>query len=194
MKRGDEHYTQLAKKEGYLARSAYKLMEIDDRYKILWWAKVVLDLWCAPWAWLQVLSKNNQLKRVIWIDLKKVWITLPKTTTYEGDVTDRALVQSVLEQEKISWFDVILSDMAPDTMWMSDIDAIRCIWLVEKALWIIDSHLNEWWKFALKVFMWPWFQELVKELKAKRWAKNIVTFKPKSCRKKSKEIYIIKRD
>jgi len=122
-----------------------------------------------------------------------VEIILPGVTTYVQDISDTDGVQNILDQEQIQQFDLIVSDMAPDTMGMSDIDGIRSIGLIEKTLWIYDTYLKEGGKFAIKVFMGPGFEELVRDLRAQYGHKNIVTFKPKSCRKKSKEIYIVKR-
>ncbi len=195
----DEWYTLRAKKEWYLARSAYKLEEIDKKYDLFKEAKVVLDIWCAPWSWLQYISKlgqkrgTDQLEQVIWFDIKPVSIMLPKVVTYAQDITDRPWVSKILEDHNIHTIDVIVSDMAPDTIGMSDIDGIRSIWLIEKTLRMYDTYLKDWGRFAIKVFMWPWFEELIRDLRWQYWHKNIVTFKPKSCRKKSKEIYIIKR-
>ncbi len=197
-KRGDEYYTKLAKKEWYLARSAYKLKEIDEKYKILSWADSFIDIGCAPGSRLQYVSKTLQIKgtwsqQIIWIDLKKVWITLPWVFTYEQDVADREWIKEIFDSHDLKKVDVILSDMAPDTIWMADIDAIRSIGLIEKTFWVYETYLKEWGKFAIKVFMWPGYQELVIDLKNRYWATNIVTLKPKSCRKQSKEIFVIKR-
>lgn len=193
----DEYYTLQAKKDGYLARSAYKLKELDDKYALLESASTILDIWCAPGSWLQYISKNGEVHsdnwKIIWLDLKKVNIVLPGVTTYVQDISDKEWVQDILDEEKIQQFDLIVSDMAPDTIGMSDIDGIRSIGLIEKTLWIYDSYLKEWGKFAIKVFMWPWFEELVRDLRAQYGHKHIVTFKPKACRKQSHEIYIAKR-
>jgi len=191
--RGKEYYTQQAKKDGYLARSAYKLLEIDEKADLLSWAKTVLDIGCAPGSWLQYLSKHLQDVQIIGLDLKKVDIQLPWVTSHVQDISDRDGVKAIFDEADISSFDLIVSDMAPDTIGMSDIDAIRSIWLIEKTLRIYDQYLSDTGKFAIKVFMWPGYQELVKELKDIYGNKNIITFKPKSCRKASKEIYICKR-
>lgn len=214
--RWNEHYTKKAKKEWYLARSAYKLMEMDEKYWLVSWSNFILDIWCAPWSWLQYISKrvwwhNNMSqdsykwdsshdttywlseKKIIWFDLKKVDSTFHWVETYVQDITDQKNVSHILESHDITYFDLIVSDMAPDTIGMSDIDAIRCIWLIEKTLWLFDTYLKQEWKFVIKIFMWPWYDEFVNELKWKYWKSNIVTYKPKACRPKSKEIYIVKR-
>jgi len=195
--RGDEHYTKKAKKEWYLARSAYKLMELDEKYHLLEGVSTALDIGCAPGSWLQYMStavsQDAHDTQIIWFDLKEVMIQLPWVTSYVQDISDKEWVQRILDQEGIQQIDLIVSDMAPDTIGMPDIDAIRCIWLIEKTLWIYDGYLKESGKFAIKIFMWPGYDEFIRELKAKYGASNIVTYKPKSCRPKSKEIYVVKR-
>jgi len=83
--------------------------------------------------------------------------------------------------------------MAPDTIGMSDIDALRSVNLIEKTFWIYEKHLKPEGKFVIKIFMGPGFDEFVRLCKDIRGAKQIVVFKPKACRKASKETYVIKR-
>jgi len=195
--RGDEYYTLQAKKDGYLARSAYKLEEIQKKFDTLKWVKTVLDIGCAPGSRLQYLSKYLQKTRaeakIIGFDLKPVNLALPYVHSYELDITDREWVKTILDEQWITKVDCIVSDMAPDTMGMSDIDGIRSIGLIEKTLWIYETYLKEWGTFAIKVFMGPGYEELLRELKDIYGNKDIVSFKPKSCRKASKEIYIVRR-
>jgi 23S rRNA (uridine2552-2'-O)-methyltransferase len=116
----------------------------------------------------------------------------PGTYIYQQDVTQREDMQGILDRHAIDKFDVIVSDMAPDTIGQKSIDAMRSIGLVEKILWIFDSYLKASGTFCIKVFMGPGFDELVSELK-KRYGNTIVTYKPKSSRDYSKEIFIIKK-
>ena len=112
---------------------------------------------------------------------------------YQQDISDREGVQKILDDECIEQFDVIVSDMAPDTIGTADIDAIRSMTLIQKTLRIYERYLKAWGKFAIKVFMWPWFDEFVRSMKEQYGTSNIVVFKPKSCRKGSKETYVVKR-
>jgi len=196
----DDVYTNKARKEGYVARSIYKLEQIDQKYHLFGPdVKTVLDIWCAPGSWLQYISKKIpspqilQEGEVIGFDLKKVEINLPGVYTYEQDITDIEWVQKVLDEHEIEKFDVIVSDMAPDTIGKADIDAIRSVGLIEKTLRLYEKYLAPWGKFAIKVFMWPGFDEFVREMKNIYWASNIVVYKPKACRKASKETYVMKR-
>jgi 23S rRNA (uridine2552-2'-O)-methyltransferase len=88
--------------------------------------------------------------------------------------------------------DVIMSDMAPNTIWVKDIDAIRSINLLEKCVPIYQKFLSLNGKIIIKIFMWPWFDEFVNQLKEIYTPQKIKIFKPKSCRNASKETYIIK--
>lgn len=192
-----DHYFNQAKKDGYVARSAYKLEEIDDKFKLFDKnVKTVLDIWCAPWSRLQYthrkLSSIGDDFHIVWLDLKKVKVSLKNTNTYEADLTDHEDIAKIMKIEKIEKFDMIISDIAPNTIWVPNIDSMRSIWLLEKTLRLYDTYLAPEGKFAIKIFMWSWFDEFVKELKTTYWAKNIKIFKPKSCRDISKEIYIVK--
>lgn len=202
-KRINNTYTNKARKEGYLARSIYKLEEIDQKFHFFdTGVKAVLDIGCAPWSRLQYVSKNLEAKhknrdkqndpKIIWFDLKKVEIGMPFVHTYQQDITDHDAVRAILDAQEITHFDVILSDMAPDTMGTSDIDAMRSIGLIEKTLRLYEEFLAPNGVFAIKVFMGPWFDELVRDLKKQRWAGTVRLFKPKACRKESKETYIVR--
>lgn len=192
----DDPYTNKARQEGYVARSVYKLEELDHKYHLFGPATTtVLDIWCAPGSWLQYVAKKLTWShaQAIGFDLKPVEINLPHVSTYVQDITDREAVGRILAQEGIEQFDLILSDMAPDTGSQSDIDAMRSIALIHKTRWIYEKFLAPGGKFAIKIFMWPWFDQFVREMKDLYGASNIVVFKPKACRKWSKETYVVKR-
>lgn len=199
--RVDDPYTKKARSEWYLARSIYKLEEIDKK---CWLfnedTQYVLDIGCAPGSRLQYIAKTLDARTkkldttcIIWFDLKPVDLVLPNVHAYQQDITDKQAVQNILDIYEIQQCDVIVSDMAPDTLGMADVDAIRSIALIEKTLWIYETYLKPWGTFAIKVFMWPGYDAFVREMKEIRGKKNIIIFKPKSCRKGSKEVYVIKR-
>jgi 23S rRNA (uridine2552-2'-O)-methyltransferase len=193
----DDHYTERARKEWYLARSIYKLEEIDQKYHIVdpKTTKTVLDIGCAPWSRLQYVLKKLPAshRQVIGIDLKEVALEAPWLVLLQGDASDQGAIKAFLATQHIAQFDLILSDMAPDTIWTADIDAVRSIGLIEKTLWLYEQILSPTGKFAIKVFMGPWFDELIAHCKKTFGASSIVVYKPKACRKQSKETYIIRR-
>lgn len=201
-KRRDDHYTQKAKAENILARSFYKLEEIDQKAKLFdEETETVLDIWCAPGSRLQYVSKKLQTfdrpadesPQVIWFDLKQSEVAMPYVYAYQQDITNVQAVEHILEEHHIDTVDVIISDMAPDTIWNKEIDALRSIGLIEKTLWMYERFLKPDGKFVIKVFMGPGFDELIRELKDQYGAGKISVFKPKACRKESKETYILKR-
>lgn len=202
-----DHYFNKAKQEWYKARSAFKLEEIQNKFKLIDKnIRNILDIWCAPWSWMQYTSgilTSMKVKdfKIVGFDIKESDVNLPNIFTYVQDVTDINKVESILKSQGIipysssnknSWVDLIQSDMAPNTIWHKSVDALRSIWLLEETLWIYKKYLKPTGKFVIKIFMWPWFEEFVSELKSLFWTKNIKIFKPKACRSISKETYIVK--
>lgn len=198
----EDFYFKQAKKDWYVARSAYKLEEIDKKFNFFnTKTKTVIDIGCAPWSWTQythkILQKTKKKDffdtKIVWFDLKSTDINLSWVHTFKQDITETDKVKEILKNLNITKLDAIISDMAPDTIWNSWADAIRSIWLIESTLRIYYELLKPEWKFAIKVFMWPWFQELYNYLRDNfGWAKRVKIFKPKACRKKSKETYIVR--
>jgi len=190
-----DFYFKKAKKEWYKARSVFKLEEINQKFQLFSRkSKInVLDIGCAPGSWVQYLSKvlSNKSK-IIWLDLKKAELKEKNIFCYEQDATKLYEVEKILAEHNIEKLDLITSDMAPNTIGFKDIDSIRSLELVKSTLPLYDKFLKEDGKFVIKIFMWPWFDEFIKELKQKYWGKNIRTFKPDAVRKISKEIYIIR--
>lgn len=194
-----DFYFKKAKQEGYKARSAFKLEEIQEKFFLIKkTTKHVLDIGCAPWSWLQYTI--GQLKKfrvenyqVIGLDLKPVELHFPGLFTYVQDISQKDQVRALLQRHQILKFDLIQSDMAPNTIGLKDIDAMRAIDLLEQTYWIYDEFLSDTGVFVIKVFMGPGFEEFVLKLKKRFWGKNIKVFKPISCRSQSKETYIIKQ-
>ncbi len=220
-----DHYFKQAKKEGYVARSAFKLDEIDEKFK-LFWPNVcrIIDIGCAPGSWLQYASQRCQTfhrpgreeTKIIGFDLKKVMITIPYVTTYQQDITEKEKVREIINAEftmhNAQWtisnnkdqitkspnlqntkIDLIISDMAPDTLGDKGTDALRSVWLIYETMWMYEELLDPDGAFTIKVFMGPWFDDLVRYCRDRRGAKTIHIFKPKSCRKESKETYIVRK-
>lgn len=195
--RVDDHYTERARKEGYMARSVYKLEEMDQKYHLLDPQKTrsVLDIGCAPGSRLQYVCKKITApdRLLVWLDLKAISVDAPWLVHFQADASDHDAIRALLAQQPVQKFDVILSDMAPDTMGTADIDAVRSINLIEKTLWLYEQLLVEGGKFAIKVFMGPGFDALVAYCKQTFGANTIVVCKPKACRKQSKETYIVRK-
>ena len=139
---------------------------------------------------MQKLQIKNP--KIIWFDLKKVELNLPWVFTYEQDITDQDAVKSILKEHDIEQVDFIQSDMAPNTTGIKDLDAMRSVGLIEQTLRMYQTLLKPDGKFVIKIFMWPGFQEFVLQLKQIYGWSNIKVFKPKSCRRESKETFIIR--
>ena len=195
-----DHYFSQAKKHGYKARSAFKLDEIDQKFRLFnRWVHTVIDIWCSPWSWLQYVAKTLdecgvKKRTLVWFDIKETQLMIDDVSTYVQDIQDHDAVKSILDDEwmREGRVDVIISDMAPNTTNNKSIDALRSIALLEDTLRIYQQYLKPEGKFAMKVFMWPGFDEFVKQLKDYYWSKSIKMYKPASCRKNSKETYIVK--
>ena len=180
--------TLKAKKENYPARSVYKLKEIQKKFKILKKGDSVIDLGCAPGSWLLYAAQCVGSKgKILGIDLKKVDIKLPgNTSAFVGDILD---IPAQLDGFSENGFNVVLSDMAPATTGRKDVDAARSFELCETALNCALKSLKPQGNFVCKIFQGSEFKEFEKMVKLNFQISKI--FKPDSCRKASKEIYII---
>lgn len=193
-----DHYFKKAKKEWYKARSAFKLEEIEEKFHIFEKnTKTILDVGCAPWSRIQYavnkLKKNKRSDyKILGVDIQDVNLNLPGVTTYKADITDKEHIKEILKENNIKKVDLIQSDMAPNTIGVKDVDAMRLFGLIDSMKRIFTDLLNPEGHFVVKVFMGPGFEEFVKEMKDIFGGKSIKVFKPKSCRKESKEIYVVK--
>jgi 23S rRNA (uridine2552-2'-O)-methyltransferase len=187
-KKWHDSFTARAKKEGFPARSVYKLQEIQKGHHILKKGARVLDLGCAPGSWLLYASKIVGPKGwVVGIDLVPLVITLPANATfYQGDALH---MQRLLPTEHSGPFDVVLSDMAPSTTGQKFVDAQRSLALCETVLDIGDTVLKPGGSLVCKIFHGSDFKSFSNRVKS-RFGK-VVHVKPQSTRKGSKEIFIV---
>ncbi len=183
-----DHYTRQAKKEQYPARSVYKLQEIQQKFKLIRSGQRVLDLGCAPGSWLLYAAKQvGPQGQVVGVDLKPVAGKVPaNAVALTGDVFDEA---AEFWSQVSDRFDLVLSDMAPSTTGSSSVDAARSFYLCEAALSVARKRLVAGGGFVCKIFQGEAFEQMVGAVKAVFHTHKI--FKPQSCRKASKEIYII---
>jgi len=184
----EDHLTRRARTENYPARSVYKLEEIQNKFKVIKKNDQVLDLGCAPGSWLLYAAKQvGPVGRILGLDLSPVDIRLPENV--------RAVQENVLNLENSALvdentcFNVVLSDMAPSTSGRKDVDAIKSYELCCMALAVADQYLVPSGHFVCKIFQGNEFKEFEKKVKSK--FKECKIFKPDSCRKQSKEIYMI---
>lgn len=187
-KKWEDHYSRLAKKENYPARSVYKLQEIQNRYKLIKKGGRVLDLGCCPGSWTVYASGIVGKKgTVVGIDLKKPDVKkLPNVRVYQCDILniDEKMLFSIGRD-----FNVVISDMAPATTGSKSVDSARSYDLCAAALNIASNVLLHDGSFICKIFQGEDFNKFLEMVKAAFSSYKI--FKPQSSRKSSKEIYII---
>lgn len=184
-----DQFFKKAKDEGYLARSAYKLQEIAERHRLIGRGQRVLDLGCAPGAWLQIASEIvGERGAVVGIDLKEVRDRIaPNVRAIVGDAYE--VEPSALVDLAGGMFDVVLSDMAPDTTGAGDTDHHRSVRLCRRVLEVLPPLLRVGGNLAMKVFEGGTYPALLKE--AGRAFGSAKGFKPKASRDVSREIYIV---
>jgi len=180
-------YVRQSKVDGYRSRAAYKLIEINEKFKIFKNGISVIDLGAAPGSWSQYLSKVIKNGKIVSIDLKEI-DKIEKINQIKGDFIEEK------NQLKIKNFfkfgvDIVLSDMAVNTTGIKNIDAIYTGELCKVAMVFSKEILKKDGKFVSKIFMGSTFNEIVTE--AKSIFKYVKVFKPKSSRKNSKESFII---
>ena len=183
-------YVKQSKVDGYRARSAYKLIEIDDKFKIFKGGITVIDIGAAPGSWSQYAEKVTKSGRLISIDLKKME-PIGNTFQIQGDFTEES-IQDQIKKNTTTKVDVVMSDMAVNTTGIKNIDSIQTGELCKSAMFFAKDLLKENGFFISKIFMGGTFNEIVAE--GKKYFKEVKVFKPKSSRKDSKESFIICRN
>ena len=184
-----EHFYKQAKKEGYRARSAFKLKQIQNRFRILKKGNTVIDLGAAPGGWSQVAKEIvGEKGTVIGIDLLPVQ-SLEGVIFIEGDMTDDESIQKIKSLINGKEADTILSDMSPDISGNYSVDQARSIQLCEQAFKTCNELLKSGGNFVCKVFVGEDFQEFLQKIKKQFQA--VKQFSPKASRKTSSEIYIV---
>lgn len=184
----NDQFTILAKKNNYRSRAAFKLIEIDDKFKLLKKAKFILDLGCAPGGWLQIIYERNSKAKIIGVDLLAIE-PVENINFIQGDFTNIKIQSKILTLTNNKKIDLILSDIAPDNCGHKETDHLRLIEIVEKILIFLHENLAEGGNFVCKVFFGSELELLQK--KYKKYFKKISFFKPDSSRKESKEQFMI---
>jgi len=193
MREVQDHYFRRAKQEGYLARSAFKLIEIDERRKLLHVGDRVLDCGCAPGSWLQVAAQRVGPRGfVVGVDLKPVRhrFDSPNVITIVGDIVETPaadLLRAAGQPPRL--FDVILSDMAPDTSGDHHGDHHRSLRLCQALLSRCPDLLRVRGDLCMKVFEGEAYSDLLSQARACFAA--VKGFKPRASRNESREMYVI---
>ncbi len=186
-----DHYFLKAKKENFAARSVYKLEEIDQKFKLFKSGQKILDLGAAPGSWSQYASKKvGPQGLVIGIDLTEITLRLPNAIFVQGDMLELDLA-AVLKQNSSedARFDLVISDMAPNTTGIRMTDQARSLELCEQALKVAQSYLKPGGSFICKLFHSDDFKSLKNQILADY--QKFEAVKPKSTRSSSKEIFLV---
>ena len=180
-------YVRQSKVDGYRARSAYKLIEIDEKFKVFKGGMNVIDIGAAPGSWSQYASKKVKSGKIISIDLKEME-KIQNTIQIKGDFTQKE-IQNQIKKHLSKKLEVVMSDMAVNTTGIKNIDSIQTGELCKEAMIFSKEIISEKGFFISKIFMGGSFNEIV--ALAKQIFKEVRVFKPKSSRKDSKESFII---
>ncbi len=184
----NDPYVALAKQKGYRSRASFKILEINDKFKIFKKGNKVLDLGSAPGGWSQVISEKVGKDNILAVDILDMQ-QLPGVKFIQQDFLAPEAEKRIMDEIGGEKYDVVMSDMAANTTGNKDIDHIRTSALVEEAFNFSLKVLKENGTFIAKVFQGGTEPKLFSEMKQK--FKNVKHFKPNSSRKESVEMYVI---
>ena len=179
-------YVRQSKVEGYRARSVYKLIEIDEKFKIFKGGLSVIDIGAAPGSWSQYASRIVKSGKIISVDLKDME-KINGTIQIKGDFTDKD-IQNQVKNQLSNGSDVVMSDMAVNTTGIKNVDSIRTGELCKEAMIFSKEVISKKGFFISKIFMGGTFNEIV--ALGKKIFKEVKVFKPKYSRKDTKESII----
>lgn len=186
-----DHWVQEAKRLGYRSRACFKLLEIQEKDRILRPGMTVVDLGAAPGGWSQVAASIvGSSGRVIASDILFM-DALADVTFIQGDFTEEAPMQAILEAVGENGADLVISDMAPNMSGMNAVDQPRSMHLAELALELACDSLKPEGAFLTKIFQGEGFDDYVRELRQR--FRQVVTRKPKASRPRSREVYLLAR-
>ena len=186
-KQRNDIYVRQSKIDGYRARSVYKLIEINEKFKIFKGGMSIIDIGAAPGSWSQYAAKVIKNGKIISIDLKDMQ-EIRNTIQIKGDFTDNE-IKNQIKGYLIKAPDVVMSDMAVNTTGIKNVDSIQTGELCKEAMVFSKEVISEKGFFISKIFMGGTFNEIV--ALGKKIFKIVKVFKPKSSRKDSKESFII---
>lgn len=187
----NDTWSQRAAAEGYRARSVYKLMELDERFALLKPGITVLDLGAAPGSWLQYTAQKIEPGRAIGVDLTEIHPIGSNVSLYKQDVTNIAAIEEILKKEKVEHLDLVLSDIAPNTSGVRDVDQWRSLELARAVLAIAQKFLKPHGYGVVKVFRGADFDEFLREVRS-TW-EEVKTVTVKASRDRSREVYLVMR-
>jgi 23S rRNA (uridine2552-2'-O)-methyltransferase len=185
----NDPFVQLAKKEGYRSRAAYKLLEIDAKDRLLKPGTVVVDLGATPGGWSQVAAaKVGRSGKVIALDLLPL-DPLAGVDFIQGDFREEAVLKQLEDLLHGKPVGLVISDMAPNICGVASADQARAVHLAELAMEFALEHLKPEGSFLVKMFQGAGFEDFHKLMRSRFAA--VVTRKPKASRDRSSELYLL---
>ena len=185
----NDPYVKLAQKEGYRARAAYKLMEIDDKDKLIKPGMTVVDLGSAPGSWSQVaVQRLKGQGKIIALDILDMQ-PIAGVTFIQGDFREESVLRVLEETINKTPVDLVIADMAPNISGVKDVDQAGAAYLTELALDFSKDWLKPGGNFLVKVFIGAGFEEILQNMR--QMFDKVVTRKPKASRDRSSEVYLL---
>ncbi|CAI8831715.1 MULTISPECIES: 23S rRNA (uridine(2552)-2'-O)-methyltransferase RlmE [unclassified Pseudomonas] len=185
----NDPYVKQAQKDGYRSRASYKLLEVQEKYKLIRPGMSVVDLGAAPGGWSQVTSRLiGGQGRLIASDILEM-DSIPDVTFIQGDFTQDAVLAQILEAVGNSQVDLVISDMAPNMSGTPEVDMPKAMFLCELALDLAARILKPGGNFVIKVFQGEGFDAYVKDARQK--FDKVQMIKPDSSRGSSREQYML---
>ena len=186
IKQHRDPFFKQSKIQGYRSRSAFKLIEMNKKFKFLKKGTYLLDLGCSPGGWAQVATKIISKGEILSVDIKSM-DNIHNVNFLKGDLLDNEICEKISNYFEKK-FDVVISDIAANTTGNRNLDSFRTGELCLLAMDLAKKVLNKEGVFLSKVFMGSVFDEINK--KARECFKNVIKYKPLSSKKESKELYI----
>ena len=190
----NDPFVKRSRQEGYRARSVYKLIELNEKEKLIKPGMCVVDLGAAPGSWTQVVrekltGKDGEVRgTIIAMDILPM-DPIDGVTFLQGDFREQEVADKLTEIIGDKQVDLVLSDMAPNLSGIAAADAARCLLLNELALEFCLQHLKDNGVFVTKVFQGSGFSQYVETLK--KHFKTVLTRKPEASRDTSAEVYMV---
>jgi 23S rRNA (uridine2552-2'-O)-methyltransferase len=187
----DDPYVKLAQKEGYRSRAAYKLLEIQEKDRLLKPGMVVVDLGAAPGSWSEVASRIVGPKGKIFALDMLAMEPLPHVEFIQGDFTNPNVYEKLLQRIDNRRVDLVISDIAPNMSGMNVVDQPRAMYLAELGIDFAKQALKTGGSFLVKVFQGEGFDDFLKMLRHN--FTKVYVRKPKASRARSNEVYLLAR-
>ena len=187
----DDHYVKMAQQKGLRSRSAFKLLELQDKYQLVKPGMIVVDLGAAPGGWCQVVQPLiKDSGKVLALDILEME-PVHGVEFIHGDFTEDGSLQALEAALGGHKVDLVLSDMAPNMSGMATIDQAKAMYLAELALEFVKAHLKPGGDYVVKLFQGTDFDVYVREVRS--LFEKVQVRKPKASRPRSREVYLLAR-